>query len=195
MTQQTTLHIALTGHRPPKLGGYNIDTPQYRALQTVLEGKIEAALQNYDQVFCHSGLALGADTIWSKAALAMNEKHPTRVFLHAEIPFLEQKDAWFKESDISFWHTQVERAVAKTIYDPEFGAFKKANANDKFKCNRRAAQYLQIRNVGMIDHADVLIAVQDPTVEKKNSGTNNAVEYAQSQNKHIEFIDPRPIFR
>ena len=28
----STINIALTGHRPNKLGGYNINTPQYHTL-------------------------------------------------------------------------------------------------------------------------------------------------------------------
>lgn len=180
-----TIHIALTGHRPNKLGGYNIDTPAYRKLQTDLEQFIQHQLNTYANVWCHSGLALGADTIWSKAILSMKKRYPDRVFFHAEIPMMNQKDAWFKESDIVFWHEQVDAADEKSIYDPNFHSYDESNRK------RLAGKVLNQRNIGMIEHADILLAVYD---NKTSGGTKNAVDYAKSKNKHIQFIDPKNYF-
>lgn len=187
----STIHIALTGHRPPNLGGYNIHTPEYQRLQADLEQYIKYQLSQHTTVWCHSGLALGADTVWSKAILSMKKKYPNNVFFHAEIPFLEQAHPWFKKSDVQFWNEQVERADDKTVYDPSFGAYKTSHSNADQK--RRAANFLQKRNIGMIDHADVLLAVYN-NVSKEHSGTYNAIQYAQSQHKDIVFIDSNTYF-
>lgn len=185
-----TIHIALTGHRPPKLDGYNINTPKYQALMHDLKEYIRFQLKTHDIVWCHSGLALGADTIWSKAILEMKAEYPNRVFFHAEIPFWEQPNSWFKSSDINFWQEQVDSADARSVYDPDFGQFKKLEPND-YAQKRRASKALQDRNIGMIDHADVLLAVYDG---KSNGGTRNAINYATDQNKTIQFIETQRYF-
>ena len=98
----SVIHIGFTGHRPNKLGGYDLTQPGYRNLQADLESYIRRNLDVYDTVVGHSGLALGGDTIWSKAILSMKDQYPGRVLFHAEIPMLEQHESWFKQSDIDF---------------------------------------------------------------------------------------------
>lgn len=79
--------LALTGHRPPRLAGYDLNHPFYKNLQATLENLIERALLKYQVVDCHSGMALGADTVWSLAILACQERHgKDRVRFHAEMP-------------------------------------------------------------------------------------------------------------
>lgn len=175
-----TLHIGLTGHRPKKLGGYNINTEPYQKLQADLEQYILFQLQSVDVVVGHSGLALGADTVWSKAILNMRDKFPDRVKFHAEIPFMTQHNKWFKKSDINFWHKQVDTADNKTIY-----ADFKTDVT-----NAQAGKALDDRNNGMIDHSDVMLALWDGS----KSGTGNAVNYSRSVNKAIQFIDPKKYF-
>lgn len=175
-----TLHIALTGHRPTKLGGYDTSLPSYRKLQDDLEQFIAYQLQSYDVIVGHSGLALGADTIWSKAILNMRQKHPNRVQFHAEIPFMEQHNKWFKKSDIDFWLEQVNSADYKTIY---------MDSNTELS-TKNVVKALDDRNIGMIDHADILIAVWDGS----SGGTGNAVHYAKSINKQIQYVKPSLYF-
>ena len=181
MKNKNILHIGLTGHRPTKLGGYNISTPEYQKLQSDLEQYIQYQMQFYDLIVGHSGLALGADTLWSKAILNMREKHPDKVKFHAEIPFMSQHSKWFKKSDIDFWHEQVKTADYTTVY-ADF---------DKEVTNAQAGKALNDRNIGMIDHSDVMLAIWDGST----SGTGNAVEYSRSVNKPIQFIDPKSYFK
>ncbi|MGN7309103.1 hypothetical protein ACTHQ2_24480, partial [Bacillus subtilis] len=101
--EKSVVHIGFTAHRPKKLAGYDLSVPGYRQLQDDLEYYIRRNLEAYDQVVGHSGLALGGDTIWSKAILAMKEAYPGRVLFHAEITMMEQPEKWFKSSDIEFW--------------------------------------------------------------------------------------------
>ena len=60
------LAIALTGHRPPKLAGYDYNNIFYKRLYKKLDNIVKQALTRYDCLELHSGMALGADTIWLK---------------------------------------------------------------------------------------------------------------------------------
>lgn len=179
-----TIHIGLTGHRPSKLGGYDLSQPAYLSLQRDLEIYIERNLEVYETVVGHSGLALGADTIWSKAILAMKLKHPGRVKFHAEIPMLEQASAWFKKSDIDFWNEQVERADEQSVYGSLEGI------TDKSERTRLAGKFLNVRNHGMLDHSNVLLALHDGS----KGGTGNAVAYAKKTNLTTITVHPNVYF-
>lgn len=74
------LSIALTGHRPDKLAGYNLNNPFYGRLHERLMKIIERALDNYPLVECHSGMALGADTVWAEVIVECQEKYVATVF-------------------------------------------------------------------------------------------------------------------
>ena len=169
------IHIALTGHRPNKLGGYDIQTEPYQKLQADLEQYIRFQLETYQTIWCHSGLALSADTIWSKAILSMRETYPVRVKFHAEIPMTTQSSRWFKADDINFWTQQVEAADETTLYSEQTEM-----------TNYEAAKALDDRNIGMIDNADILLALWNGT----SGGTKNAVDYATKINKPVVQINP-----
>lgn len=183
MENSSVIHIGFTGHRPTKLGGYNINTQEYKNLQTDLEIYIQRNLDVFDTIVCHSGLALGGDTIWSKAALSMKEKYPGRVLFHAEIPMLEQPNKWFKQSDIDFWHEQVKRADEQSIYGSLDGY---SDAERK----RLSGKFLNVRNEGMLGHSDVLLALHDGTA----GGTGNAVKHAQKTNLVTHTVHPNIYF-
>lgn len=46
--------LSLTGHRPDKLAGYNLNVPFYDRLRHRLIRIIERSLDNYEIVECHS---------------------------------------------------------------------------------------------------------------------------------------------
>ena len=93
--------LSLTGHRPTKLDGYklfgsnNMLRLYYQRLYNRLVLAITNALSKYDIVKCHSGMALGADTIWALAIVAMKQQYPNRVTFVAEIPDYNQPACWF----------------------------------------------------------------------------------------------------
>lgn len=179
------IHLTLTGHRPNKLAGYDLSHPSYQVLQNDLEKIIEDKLKEHKEVWCHSGLALGADTVWSMAILKMKEKYPNNVLFHAEIPMWSQKDQWFKKVDIDFWQEQVNKADRITVYDWQF-----QNKPDKNK-KWLAGKVLQDRNIGMIDACDILIAVYDGS---SKGGTRNAIDYATSIGKSILKLNTKNYF-
>lgn len=174
------VHIGLTGHRPHKLWGYDLDQPEYDNLQDKLESIIETLLDGYGEVVCHSGLALGADTVWSIAILNMREKYPNRVKFYAEIPFMGQSGSWFGDS-VDFWEYQVENADFRSIYlDPLPGLT--WEQVPKY----RITKALDDRNKGMVDKVDILIAISDGS----KSGTKNAIDYAKKHCKYLLTYHP-----
>lgn len=184
LESKTVIHIGLTGHRPNKLGGYDLSAVGYAHLQEDLETHIERNLAVFDVVVGHSGLALGGDTIWSKAILAMKDKHPGRVLFHAEIPMMEQSSAWFKQSDIDFWYEQVDRADFKSVYGSLEGI------EDKQKRKFLSSKFMNLRNEGMLDHSGVLLALHDGS----SGGTGNAVAYAKKTNLVTHTVHPNVYF-
>lgn len=179
----SVIHIGFTGHRPNKLGGYDLSANGYAELQADLELYIQRNLEVFDTVVGHSGLALGGDTIWSKAILAMKKKFPGRVLFHAEIPMMEQAEAWFKQSDIEFWEEQVNSADFSSVY----GSLEGLDENERKKM---AGVYLNTRNVGMIEHSNVMLALHDGS----SGGTGNAVRDAKKRNVPVYAVHPKTYF-
>lgn len=176
---KTTLHISLTGHRPTKLGGYNTKTEPYKRLQKDLEQFIRMRTFLHDAVVCHSGLALGADSVWAEAILAMKSEFPDIVKFHADIPMMTQADRWFDESKEK-WQYYVNAADTKTVYGSVIDGDK-----------HQAIKLLNDRNKGMIAAADIVLAVWDGTP----GGTANAVKYAQKLQKDIRIVHPNVWFK
>ena len=174
------IHVCLTGHRPHKLWGYDLDQPEYDNLQNKLELIIETLLDEYKTVVCHSGLALGADTIWSIAILNKREEHPNRVKFHAEIPFMGQASRWFGES-VSLWEYQVETADYQTLYLTEEETLTWGKIP-----TWRVTKALDDRNKGMVEASDIVIAIYDGT----KSGTGNAVYDAKELGKYLLTYHP-----
>ena len=161
-------NIALTGHRPPKLDDYDLHTPFYRRLQAKLESFIDSVADADTVVVCHSGMALGADTVWAHAILAQLEKHPERVRFIAHVPVMTQPDQWPKAS-ADHWRGLVAQADDVLVYADAY-----------------SPRVMQERNIGMVDAADALVAVWDGT----RGGTGNAVRYAKETATPIIRITP-----
>lgn len=184
-----TVHLAVTGHRPNKLGGYDIDQHEgYNQLKQLFIHAIEFYVKQGLNVTGHTGMALGADTVWGLAILDMKEKYPGRVHLHAEIPFLSQPNVWFNQQDKDRWQLLYDNADERTVYDPTFESFNEAVRK------RKAGKVLNERNQGMVNNCDRLIAVYDG-VSTVNSGTYNTIQYAISMDKPVSVIKSQEIFK
>jgi uncharacterized phage-like protein YoqJ len=164
-----TITLSLTGHRPNKLWGYNLTQGKYPILQKTLQNIIITKLKNYHTVICHSGMALGADTVWANAIIKTQKLYPNRIIFVADIPCNHQEKRWPNVSQVQYQNI-LRYANQKIIY---------ANTYN-FHC-------MQDHNVGMLDACDELIAVWNGDL---TGGTANAVKYAQSINLDINRIDP-----
>lgn len=175
--------LSLTGHRPTKLDGYKLFgsnqmlRPYYQRLYNRLVVAITNALAKYDTVECHSGMALGADTIWALAIAAMKQQYPNRVTFVAEIPDYNQPSRWFG-ADQARWQELIDQADSINTY---------ASQNP----NRSYTYILNQRNIGMIQACDVLIAIYDGI---STGGTANGVRDGKRLGKRIVSLDPK-LFR
>lgn len=128
--------VAITGHRPPKLGGYKVPNPTYIKVCQ----KIEAALKELKPEKAITGMALGVDSWFASICVKLG------IPFIAAIPFLGQEGVWPEES--------------KRIYRI---LLKRAESQHVVSEGGYAAQKLQIRNEWMVDNCDKLIAIWNGT--------------------------------
>lgn len=154
------MRIAVTGHRPNKLGNeYSMEGP----ISDYLTYEFEKILIEYAPKIAVSGMALGVDQIWAIAALHKG------INVIAAIPFIGQELAWSEESQWMYQQILLHKRVTPTyICDPGYAAWK-----------------MQKRNEWMVDHSTFLVAAWDGSP----GGTSNCVKYAQKQGKKIIRID------
>lgn len=126
--------LAITGHRPDKLGGYRIPNCQFDQVtellhKTFLELKPRTVI---------SGMALGVDQWAAEVALDLG------IHVVAAIPFEGQESNWPEESQRKY------RALLRHV-----GAVKVVSPGGY------AAWKMQYRNEWMVDHAEYVVAVWD----------------------------------
>lgn len=129
-------YIALTGHRPTKLGGYGPSLLQ----NWVRENLRERIANAPGDMWGISGMALGADQWWAEELVRAGKPWI------AAVPFVGQENAW-PEASRRHYRDLLDLAT-ETVVVSEGGY---------------AAWKLQKRNVWMVDHSVELIAVYDGT--------------------------------
>jgi len=158
------MRIAVTGHRPDKLGReYDMIGPYSNHIRTELQTVIDSFSHNNLELL--TGMALGVDMIWAQLAI-----HNNIPFI-AYIPFKGQELKWPEKSQ-KLYHQLLSKAEKIIICSP--GSY--------------SAQKMQIRNIKMVDDSNLLVAVFDGTT----GGTYNCVQYAESISKSILRINPKP---
>lgn len=155
--------ICCTGHRPPKLFGYDLNAEGYinlkRQIKDILisEGCTEAI----------SGMALGADTIFALAVLELKEEgHDIK--LHCAIPCKNYTSKWVHAS-VRMFEDIISKAD-KVVYVSEEDYTENCLAN---------------RNYYMVDNSDEVIAIWDGSW---GSGTGHTVGYTRYKKKPIHEI-------
>lgn len=155
--------LGITGHRPPKLGGYNNATNRRGDIKYVLK-KLFVQLKPACVV---SGMALGADQWAVEAALELNIK------VLALIPCLGQESQWPIDSQQRY-KSLLEQIVntggsveyvSKELYTPA--------------C-------MHVRNQKIVDYSEQLIAVWDGSW----GGTGSCVRLAKQAGRPITRVHP-----
>lgn len=152
--------VAFSGHRPQKLGGYNIPNKIYNYITQQLKQKLLELKPDK----CISGMALGWDQWAAETALDM------KIPLLAAVPFQGQERIWPKSSQAVY--QQLLAAAAEVVVVCEGGY---------------APQKMQIRNQWMTDNCDILLCCYNGD---KTGGTANCIEYARKIGREIIIIDP-----
>jgi uncharacterized phage-like protein YoqJ len=143
--------LAITGHRPPSLGGYNIPNPTYDKIMQALEGKFKELKP--EKII--SGMALGTDQ-WA-AEMAMKLGIP---FI-AAVPCDGQDSKWPEESKRKY-KTILDSAVEVVVVSPGPYAPDKMHTRDRW----------------MVDHSNELLAVWSGI---RHGGTFGTIRYAEKQ--------------
>lgn len=158
------MRIAVTGHRPNKLYGYNIFSREWISLKEEFK-KLLVANRCTEAI---TGMALGVDTVFALAVLELQDEG-YNIKLHCAIPCRNHSCKWNRES-VELYDNILKRAdVVKLVTDAEYEPW-----------------MMQVRNEYMVDLADKIIAVWDGS----NGGTANCVRYAEKKGKDIIRIVP-----
>ncbi len=167
------MKIAITGHRPNKLGNdYDLTSSTISIIKSKIMRVLQQQLADANNVIhtqdhrLISGMALGIDQLFCQIAIEMG--------LHfiAAVPCQNQSIKWpqksvFKYNDLIHKAAEIV-VVTEGPYTP---------------------QCMQQRNEWMVDNCDLLIAIWDGSL----GGTANCVRYAESKNKQIIRINPKEL--
>ena len=155
--------IAITGHRPKKLGwSYDYYDPRWISLAWKMRKILLDRIEKHKEIECITGMAVGVDQVFGLVALKLKrQKYPVRLF--CALPCKGQEQCW---ADASTWTRIKDNAdEVYLVYDGEYN----------YKC-------MQERNIFMVDRCDELVAVFDG---KPKGGTYNCIAYAIKKGKPI----------
>jgi len=158
------IKVAITGHRPNKLGN---DYDLTSNLMMRIKGEILDTLWMIDKDWdlkLITGMALGIDTLFAKIAIELN------IPFIAAIPCLRHDSKWIDKSRYEYGQILMNKLCTVHLVS---------------NCEYNSS-VMQKRNKWMVDNCDYLIAVWDGTP----GGTANCVKYAESVKKNIFRIDP-----
>ena len=149
------MSVCFSGYRPEKLPwGEDESDPRCAALKKRLYDAAESACaQGYRHFIC--GMANGCDLYFFDAARYLRLSHP-EVTIEAAIPFSGQADRWRPELRARYDYDLRQcdyQTLVQEAYTPD--------------CMMRRNRY-------MVDHASLLIAVNDGL----RGGTRSTIEYA-----------------
>lgn len=158
------MKIAVTGHRPDKLGGYDENNP----LAIVVKKHIRKVLSFYKdkELITICGMALGIDQWWAEACIEL------KIPFIAAVPFKGMESKWPEESQKRFYKILGSAKKVEYVCKPGYGAWK-----------------MQVRNEWMVNQSDLLIAYWNGS----EGGTGNCVEYAISIGHNIETYNPQSL--
>jgi uncharacterized phage-like protein YoqJ len=129
--------IAFTGHRPDKIGGYDVPNPT----SLKICNKIEQQLIQIKPTLVLSGMALGVDTwaAWISVGLGIP-------FI-AVIPFKGFESRWNDKAKAAFYELLSLSAGVKYVSEPGYAPWK-----------------MQKRNEWLVDNCDAIIGIHNGTL-------------------------------
>lgn len=153
--------VAFTGHRPNKLNNeYDGKGP----ISSRIKAELTKELKRLAPAYCITGMALGVDQLAAEICIELN------IPFIAAVPCDDQEKVWPNKSQVRYKEI-LSKAKEVVIVSP--GAY--------------YSQCMQVRNIYMVDRADVIIGVHDGS----KGGTYNCLEYARSKGKEVRIISLR----
>ncbi|MCK9199039.1 MAG: SLOG family protein [Bacilli bacterium] len=158
------MKIAVTGHRPNKLWGYNYDQPNYKKLKDIFK----RILKENNCTEAITGMALGVDQVFAQAVIELKDEG-MNISLTCAIPCFNQSSIWPNSS----------KEIYNSILDRADNIIIITESNYTKSC-------MQKRNEWMVDRCDLLIGVWNGS----SGGTSNCIQYSIIKNKTKYIIDP-----
>lgn len=171
LEEQETLRkktVCFTGHRPNKLGGYDMRNPTMLKLKDKLLEVIEELIIKEEKSRFITGGALGTDQAACWCVHILKKKYPHIKNIIAT-PFKEQDKVW--SADQKKWYKRMLDVADEIINVEELGKYKVSGD----KPGEFSPAKMQKRNEYMIDHSEAIVAVYDGS----KSGTRNCLNYAK----------------
>lgn len=177
------INVCITGHRPNKLYGYNMNNPKYDYLRKVIYNVIEKLYYKYNKrITLINGGALGVDQIFARESIKLKDKYNSDIDSIIKLilvkPCMNQDVKWDNNSKREYIDI--------------------CNNMDDIICISKeyTNTCLQKRNIYMVDNSDIVIVVLNNSNNNNNdnnnkSGTSNCYNYAKNKkDKDIILIDP-----
>lgn len=154
--------IAVTGHRPDKLGGYDISPTGLWVREETLD-ILRRAQTKHPELIIYTGMALGFDTIVAESCLTLD------IPFVACIPFAGQESRWRVPQQQIYLDLLRSAAEVRYVCGPGYAAWK-----------------MQRRNEFMVNAAQYIITCWNGSA----GGTKNCIDYARRKGKKIYCINP-----
>lgn len=171
--------VSVTGHRPGKLFGYDIDSSKYNIIRKNIHNILNLILLDSYKANKNIGFrlinggALGIDMIFAEESIKFKNQYKyINIKCECAIPCLNQELKWPRQSQERY-NNILQNTDIKTVI---------------FNGSYPGAWCMQTRNEYMVDQSDFIIAFYDGWSE---GGTKNCVDYAEKQNKTVIYIDPK----
>ena len=159
------VRVAVTGHRPDKLGGYKADA-NFRAIRRHMRDFLEDAPQG--ELWLLSGGALGIDQFWIEVGLYL------KLPVVAILPFKGYDSKWPDASRTLYAKLLDRCEEVRYVCEPGYDPAK-----------------LQKRNEFLVDNSDVLVAYWNGS----EGGAKNCIDYAIFKNKIINEFNVEDIIK
>lgn len=176
--ESKTITIAVTGHRPPRLGGYERNFIAERT-RDWLECWMTRAMERADaldkelRLLC--GMAQGTDQIAAWTAVELG------IEFDAYLPYDNMSHKWSARAKEEFSEL-LSMADTWVSTAPEYETISLDERMSRLTTEGRRLEYkeavnhLQCHNEALVDNCDVLIGVYD---ERSNGKTYNCLKYAR----------------
>ena len=162
------LNISVTGHRPPKLGGY---TPceKHRAIRRHMRDTLQELQRKHDKLTLYSGGANGIDQFW------MEVGHHLEIPVVAILPFPCFSRLWPKSGQ-----DHLKNLLDKCI-DVRY-----THVEDDITDKASAVQAMMDRDLDLVNACDLLVAYWNGT----KGGTAHTVGFAYKIQKPVMIFNP-----
>ena len=176
------MKVCFTGHRPDKLGGYDLNSPKNLAIKEAIKAEVIQIVEDYrgHEITFIFGGALGFDQIAFDVCFELKMSKFPFIQLEIAVPFRFQYLKWIEPSCRKYFN-QLSVADKITYVDliPQYQV--RGILPDKYHPAK-----MQKRNEYMVDISDIVIGGWNGD---RKGGTFNCLRYAWKEKKVVITID------